>query len=326
MSGVLSFVVKRTLAMVIVAWIIVTVVFFLARLSPYDPARLILQLHQTPHLVSLMRHRFGLDQPEWKQYVDYLGGLLHGNLGYSLERDSLGASVAGILQSGAPVTLRLGAYALVLALLVGLPIGLISALKQNSIVDHAGQSIMILLYVIPAFALVPLCQMIFGALLHWLPVSGWGDSGWYLGGWIPRGSASLKEMVLPVTIYAAGLAGFFAKSFRSFMLEVLRQDYIRTARAKGLKNRVIIYLHAAKNTLVPLASIVGPTVAYLILGAFIVEYLFSIPGIAFITVEAVTESNFPVIEATTLLLALVVVVVNMLTDIFYVIIDPRVRL
>ena len=212
--------------------------------------------------------------------------------------------------------MQLGGEALLLALLVGLPVGLISALKQNSWIDHSSQSVMILLYVIPAFVLVPLSQLIFGDWLQWLPVTGWGDPG-VLG---------FKEQILPVTLYAAGLAGFFAKSFRSFMLEVLGQDYIRTARAKGLKSRVVIYLHAMKNTLLPLASIVGPTIAFLIVGAFIIEYFFSIPGIAYITAESVINTDYPVIEATTILLAAFVVVVNMLTDIFYAMVDPRVRI
>jgi len=123
-----------------------------------------------------------------------------------------------------------------------------------------------------------------------------------------------------------GLAGFFAKSFRSFLLEVLSQDYMRTARAKGLKDRVVIYLHACKNTLLPLASIVGPTIAFLIVGAFIIENFFGIPGIGLTTIDAVTSSNYPVIEATTILLAAFVVFINMLTDIFYAMVDPRVRM
>lgn len=131
---------------------------------------------------------------------------------------------------------------------------------------------------------------------------------------------------MPVTLYAAGLSGYFAKSFRSFMLEVLRQDYIRTARAKGLRQRIILYRHAVKNTLLPLASIVGPTIAFLIVGAFIIEFFFSIPGIGYITVTSVTQSDYPVIEATTIMLAAFVVIVNMLTDIFYAVVDPRVRL
>lgn len=326
MANLLAFIVKRMLAMIVLAYIIVTVVFFLAHASPYDPIKVILGQHANTQNVAAYRRLFGLNLPEWKQYFNYLGGVLHGNLGYSEEQGSLGQPVWSLLQSGVPVTMKLGGYALVLSLIVGLPIGLISALRQNSVIDHAGQSFMIILYVIPTFVFVPVCQLVFGSVLHWLPVTGWGDSGFSLFGLIPNPGASLNEMILPVTIYAAGLAGFFAKSFRSFMLEVLSQDFIRTARAKGLKNRIVIYRHAVKNTLLPLASIVGPTIAYLIVGAFIIEYLFSIPGIGYITAESVIDSNFPVIEATTLMLAVFVIIVNMLTDIFYAMVDPRVRI
>jgi ABC-type dipeptide/oligopeptide/nickel transport system permease component len=131
---------------------------------------------------------------------------------------------------------------------------------------------------------------------------------------------------MPVAIFGLGIAGYFAKSFRSFMLEVLQQDYIRTARSKGLKERVVIYLHALKNTLLPLATIVGPTIAFLVAGAFIIESFFNIPGIGNITVQAVVVSDYPIIEATTILVAVSVVVINFLTDVFYAMIDPRVRL
>lgn len=316
MSGLLRFAARRFLAMIVVIWAIVTVVFFLAHSSPYDPIRLILGQKYNAVSAARLRALFGLDKPLWQQYLNYLVNLLHGNLGYSEETDTLGQPVWGLLSAGIPVTLKLGAYALGLALIIGLPVGLLSAIKQNSVLDHGSQTIMMVLYAVPTFVLVPISQVVFGAELHWLPVTGWGDPG-VLG---------LKEMVLPVTLYAAGLTGYFAKSFRSFMLEVLRQDYIRTARAKGLRQSIIVYRHAVKNALLPLASIVGPAVAFLIVGAFIIEYFFSIPGVGYITVTSVTQSDYPVIEATTVLLATFVVVINMLTDIFYAIVDPRIRL
>jgi ABC-type dipeptide/oligopeptide/nickel transport system permease component len=316
MTRLLAFTVKRFVAMIVVVYLIVTIVFFMAHASPYNPVRLLLGQHANGYNTARLEALFGLNKPVSQQYVNYLSGLIHGNLGYSMERDTLGDPVWSILKSGVPVSLKLGGYALILSLVVGLPVGLISALKQNSLIDHGSQSVMMVLYAIPTFVLAPVCQLVFGAILHWLPVTGWGDPG-ILG---------LKEMVLPVTIFAAGLTGYFAKSFRSFMLEVLRQDYIRTARAKGLKERVVIYLHAVKNTLLPLASIVGPTVAYLIVGSFIIEYFFSIPGIGYITVTSVIQSDYAVIEGTTILLAAFVVFINMLTDIFYAMVDPRVRL
>ncbi|MGI8824168.1 MAG: ABC transporter permease [Chloroflexota bacterium] len=318
MNAILVFAVKRFLAMIVIIWVIVTVVFFLAHLTPYDPITLLLGAKaRQEHLAYLqLRHLYGLDQTLWQQYLNYTGGLLHGNLGYAEEQGALGTPVWSILRSGVPVSLRLGGYALLVALLVGLPVGLISAIKQNSAIDHFSQTAVIVAFAVPSFVFAPICQLIFGVELKWLPVAGWGDPG-VLG---------LKELIMPVLIFAAGLAGFFAKSFRSFMLEVLGQDYIRTARAKGLKEQRVVILHAMKNTLIPLATIVGPILAFLIVGAFIIELFFSIPGIGNITVNAVIASDYPVIEATTILLAVAVVVVNFLTDIFYALIDPRVRL
>ncbi|MGH2448974.1 MAG: ABC transporter permease [Chloroflexota bacterium] len=316
MSNLVAFTARRFLAMIVVVYLIVTVVFFLAHLSPYDPVRIDLGQHYRSHNAQVLRHEFGLDKPLWQQYTSYLTGLVHGDLGKSESLDTIGQPVWGLLKYAIPVTLKLGFYALALSLIVGLPVGLMSALKQNSFLDHGSQTIMMLFYAVPAFVLVPIAQVVFGADLKLLPVTGWGDPG-VLG---------LKELILPVTLFAAGLTGYFAKSYRSFVLEVMSQDYIRTARAKGLKQRIIIYLHAVKNTLLPLASIVGPTVGYLIAGAFIIETFFSIPGLGYVTVQSVLNSDYSVIEATTILLAVFVVVVNFFTDIFYAMVDPRVRL
>jgi ABC-type dipeptide/oligopeptide/nickel transport system permease component len=316
MNNLLAFTIRRLLAMIVVVYVIVTVVFFLAHASPYDPIAQILAQKFNARSAAALRHQFGLDVPLWQQYLNYLNALIHGDFGLSEAHTTIGEPVWAILKDGVPVTLRLGLYALLLSLLIGLPVGLISAIKQNSVVDHGSQAVMMVFYAIPTFVLVPVCQLFFGADLKWLPVTGWGAPG----------TEGIKQMVLPVTLYAAGLTGYFAKSFRSFLLEVLNQDYIRTARAKGLPERTIIYLHACKNTLVPLASIVGPTISYLIIGAFIIENLFGIPGIGNITVQSVLDANFTVIEATTIILAVFVVIVNFFTDIFYAMIDPRVRL
>lgn len=330
MANLAFFIIKRLLVSIIILWAIVTLVFIMEHgPGAADPIRLILGSHYTPGNYARLAHEYGTDAPLHVQYLNYLGlgpilsavgidyfhgtvltGLLEGNLGYSYEYP--GTPVWSIMQSGVPVTLKLGLYALLLSLALGIPIGMLSALKQNSWIDHVGQGSMMILYAIPTFVLVPLAQIVFGIQLHILPVQGYGDSP--------------KELILPVVTYAAALTGFFAKSFRSFMLEVLRQDYIRTARAKGLPQHAIIWLHAFKNTLLPLASIVGPVLGYLIVGSFIIERFFAIPGIANITVTSVFAGDYGIIEATTIALAAFVVVVNMLTDIFYTIVDPRVRL
>jgi ABC-type dipeptide/oligopeptide/nickel transport system permease component len=195
--------------------------------------------------------------------------------------------------------------------------GVIAAMRQNKLIaDNFNMGVMLVLYSIPAFVLIPIVVDIFSIDLGWLPAGQWGDPGW-LG---------VKEAVLPVAVYAAGLAGFFARSVRSFMLEVLHQDYIRLARAKGLREGKVIYIHAMKNTLLPFASVLGPTIAFLVVGSFIVENEFSINGIGYVTVQSTLSGDFAVTEATTLVLAAAVVIINALTDIFYTIADPRVTL
>src|SRR5579872_6868642 len=214
MARLAAFVIRRMLAMLVIAFIIATVVFFMAHASPYDPVRLLLGQHYTPSAAQAIRAEYGLNVPVGQQYVNFLGNLLQGNLGLSVSQSSQGVPVWTLISTKLPVSLKLAAWSLVIALLVGLPVGLVSALRQNSIVDHAGQSITILAYVIPAFVLCPLCQLIFGVYLHWLPVLGWGGGGWFGPfGLIPVGQ-SISQLILPVAIFAAGLAGYFAKSFR----------------------------------------------------------------------------------------------------------------
>jgi ABC-type dipeptide/oligopeptide/nickel transport system permease component len=311
----LAFIIKRLIAMVLILLFVSIITFSLVAYAPGNPIRTNVVQHASPDTVKLLMHKYGLDLPGYERYLHYLGDLLHGNLGLSLVQT--GTSVNDILAQGLPVSLKLGGVSLLVALLVGVPLGIIAAVRQNKLVaDNLNMGVMLILYSVPSFVLIPILQLILSIDLHWLPAGQWGDDGW-LG---------VKEWVMPVTVYAAGLAGFFARSVRSFMLEVLHQDYIRMARAKGLSERKVIYMHAMKNTLLPFASVLGPTIAYLVLGAFVVEQLFSIPGIGQITVTATLQDDLTVTEATTLVLAVAVVVINAVTDIFYTIADPRVKL
>jgi ABC-type dipeptide/oligopeptide/nickel transport system permease component len=259
----------------------------------------------------------GLDQPLWKQFVTYVWNAIHGDFGDSIVQP--GTPVTDILGQGVPVTLELGGLATLVSLIVGIPLGVIAAVRHNKIIaDNVNMGIMMILFSLPPFIIIPVVWAVFGIALRntifHLPVSGWDGVG------------DPQYWIAPVAVYAAGLAGFFARSMRSFMLEELNKDYVRTARAKGLSETVVIYVHAMKNTLLPLASVLGPTVAFLVTGAFIIEQLFSIPGIGNITVQSTLSDDYAVTLATTLLLAAAVVIVNALTDIFYTIADPRVKL
>jgi ABC-type dipeptide/oligopeptide/nickel transport system permease component len=206
-------------------------------------------------------------------------------------------------------------WATIVALIVGLPLGVLAAVRHNTLFsDNLNMAGNMILYSVPPLLLIAAARVFLSIDLHWFPVAGW------------NGYTSVSYLVIPVLIYASGIAGFYARSMRSFMLEVLSQQYIRTAKAKGLAFWKIVFVHAAKNTLVPFASILGPTIAFLVVGAFIIENLFNIPGIAQITVQSTLANDYNVTLATTVLLALAVVVVNALTDIFYAVVDPRVRL
>lgn len=314
----LSFVVKRLVATVFILLGVAAITFFLVRLAPGDPVTAQLGQH-AGDVASYQRiyHQMGLDQPLWRQYLTYVWNALHGDLGTSVTQ--LGTPVTSIIGQGLPVTIELGALATAIALIFGVPLGVLAAVRHNRILaDNANMGIMMTLYSLPPFVIIPFVWLVFGIALKNTPfhlaVTGWqglGDPHYWLA---------------PAFVYAAGLAGFFARSMRSFMLEELSKDYIRTARAKGLSEHVVIYVHALKNTLLPFASVLGPTVAFLVVGAFIIEQEFSIPGVANITVQSTLSDDYAVTLGTTLVLASAVVVANALTDIFYTIVDPRVKL
>src|SRR5438067_7261775 len=311
--GLGAFVVKRLIGMVFVTIGVTLVTFFLVHLAPGDPIRLALGQHASGASVTQLMHQFGRDQPLPVQYLNYMGGLLHGYLGPSYESQDL--TVNDILGRGLPITLWLGLWATIVALVVGLPLGVLAAIRHNTLFsDNLNMGVNMILYSVPPLLLIGVARVIFSINLHWLPVTGW------------QGFTNVQSLVMPVLIYASGIVGFYARSMRSFMLEVLNQQYIRTAKAKGLAYWKIVFVHAAKNTLVPFASVLGPTIAFLVVGAFIVETIFDIPGIAGITVQSTLANDYNVTLATTILLALAVVFVNALTDVFYAIVDPRVRL
>jgi len=311
--GIVSFAVKRLVGAILVVIGVTLITFFLVHLAPGNPIRNALGQHASSASVSQLEQAYGLNQPLPVQYLNYMGGLLHGYLGPSFQYQNL--SVNQILGQGLPITLWLGLWATILALVIGIPLGILAAVRHNTVIsDNMNMGINMVLYSVPPLLLIGVARLIFGINLKWLPVTGW------------QGFTAVSYLVIPILIYASGIVGFYARSMRSFMLEVLSQQYIRTAKAKGLAYWKIVFVHAAKNTLVPFASILGPTIAFLVVGAFIIETLFDIPGIANITVQSTIASDYNVTLATTILLAVAVVVVNALTDVFYAVVDPRVRL
>ncbi len=303
---------RRALSLLFVLFSVTFLTFIVSYLAPGDPIRNMMGGRQDPVRYEFLRHMYGFDQPWYQQYFTYLTHLLQGNLGYSFKYPE--RPVWDLIATGVPVSLKLGAMALLLSLVIGVPAGVLAAVWQNTWRDTSIMGVMMALYSVPSFVIIPIVWVIDLALykagLPSLPVAGWGTP---------------QHVILPVLVLAAANVGFIARIMRNSMLEVMRQDFVRTARAKGLTERLVLRHHILRNALLPLLTVIGPAAAFLVTGAFVVENLFAIPGIGYLSVQAIGQRDYPVIQATTLMLALAVVVMNLATDLAYTFADPRVR-
>ncbi len=316
-----QFLVKRLIGLIFVVIGVTFITFVMGLNAPGDPIYSLLGLHFTHEAYVMLRHTYGLDLPWWQQYLNYLHNLFTFNLGLSYAYK--GRAVADILASGVPISVELGFWALALDLIIGIPLGILSALKANTWVDTTNMAISLTIFAIPSFVLAVMIQVVIIAIdqnagQSW-PVAGWGVPWHYT--W-----TDIQYKLAPILVYAAVGVAYFARLTRTTMLEVLRQDYVRTARAKGLRERVVIYRHALRNALIPLVTIIGVILGFLVTGAFFIEEIFNIPGIAEITLSSITSRDIPVIQATVALLAVAVVLGNLLSDILYTIVDPRIKI
>jgi oligopeptide transport system permease protein len=248
-----------------------------------------------------------VDRPVHEQFVLYLGNLLRFDLGSSLVKDR---SVAEIIGSQFPVSAQLGLQALFLALAVSLPLGVISALRQNSAVDHASMVFATIGTTIPSFVIAIVAIYVFAVNLKLIPIVGWGTP---------------KHMILPTVILSLGAMAFLTRITRASMLEAIRQDYVRTARGKGLTEQMVIVGHVLKNAMIPVATIIGPATAGLITGSFIIETLFSVPGLGREFVLSIVRRDYPLIMGVYLLYAFLIAVANLTVDLVYGLLDPRIR-
>jgi ABC-type dipeptide/oligopeptide/nickel transport system permease component len=301
------------LSLVFVIFSITFLTFSVGYLAPGDPILVLLGPRRDPQVYNRLRHLYGLDQPWYKQYFDYVTGLLQGDLGKSYRYQD--RSVNQILGSGVAVSLKLGGVALLLSLLIGIPAGILAALYQDTWLDRAITVFTLALFSIPGFVLIPILRaanyfIFYQNGLPSLPAAGWGHP---------------SHWVMPVLVLAAASVGYMTRLTRSNMLETLRQDYIRTATAKGLRPRQIVFEHAFRNALIPIVTVLGPSIAFLVTGAFVIESLFAVPGIGFIAVQSIGQRDYPVIQGTTMILAVAVVLMNLLTDLAYTFLDPRIR-
>jgi len=283
------------------------ITFTLAHLAPGSPFDLNANRPLSQATIDRINRYYGVDKPIPEQFVIYMGNLLKGDLGLSFTRQR---PVVDIIGQGIGATFQLGLGALVFALAFSIPLGIISALKQNTIVDYLSMLVATIGTTIPGFVLAIFLIYIFGVSLHLLPFVGWG---------------SWQHMVMPMFVLGLGAGGFLTRITRASMLEAIRQDYVRTARSKGLHERAVIVGHALKNALIPVATIIGPATAGLITGSFIIESLFNVPGMGRLYVISILQRDYPVIMGTTLLYAFLIMVANLTVDIMYGILDPRIK-
>jgi ABC-type dipeptide/oligopeptide/nickel transport system permease component len=316
-----QFLIRRAIGLLFVLISVSFITFILGYFSPTDPIRVLLGQHYTLTAYLRLRHTYGFDLPWYMQYYNYVVNLLHFNLGNSIR--SQDRSVWDILKDGVPISVEIAFWGLIGAILLGIPAGIISAVRANSWIDTTNMSIALVLYALPVFVIAVFAQVI----IVWInvnfnqswPVSDWGTPWQYT-------LADLQFKIVPIVIYAATSYAYFARLARTSMLEVLRQDYVRTARAKGLSERVVIYKHALRNALLPLITAIGYYVGFLVVGALFIERVFNIPGISSIIINAIGSNDFPVVQATTLLTAVGVVFGNLIADILYTVVDPRIKL
>jgi len=311
----IGIILRRLLSALPILLIVSLITFAMIHLIPGDPAAAIAGLSATPQQIENIRHDLGLDQPLLSQLVRWYVNLAHGDLGRSL---LLGQPVLSATMFRLPVTIGLSLYALLVTLLIGLTSGVLAALRQNTWVDQAAMIFAMIGISLPNFYLGLLMIILFAVDLGWLPSGGYVALADDPLGW-------LASMTMPAISLALLLAGLLARITRSTMLEVLRQDYIRTARAKGLPRRLVVLKHALANALIPIVTVIGIIVSLLISGAVVTETLFSIPGIGQLLTSAVLNRDYPMVQGGLLIVTALLVLVNIGVDIVYAFLDPRVH-
>lgn len=297
---------------VIVIFLISLLTFIVMRMMPGDPVYLLLgegQVRISEEQIQAIRTRWGLDRSYPEQYLIWVGNLLTGNFGESIIRT--GVPVRDMIFEAIPVTAQLNLYSMALALLFSVPMGIWAAVKRNSIVDYSSSVISVVGVATPNFWLSLMLIIVFSLMLRWLP---------------PFGLKSWQGFILPVIVLAVEQMAVFTRVMRSSTIEALKQDYVRTATAKGLSQRAVIFNHAVRNALLPLVTVIGFNIAFLLSGTIVVETIFALPGVGRLFTDSVFRLDYQVVQSLVVILAVLVVVANLLTDLVYAFIDPRIRL
>lgn len=319
-----KYIIRRLLWGIPVLFFVILVVFILVRFLPGGPFDFAGEKQLPPSVVKNLEAKYHLNDPLWKQFVDYLWNVVRGDLGPSFRYRN--RTVNDIIAEGLPVSAQLGMLAMLIAIGIGIPLGILAALRQNTIVDYVATFFAIVGVSIPAIVMGPLLIWIFALKLQWFPVSRWGAQPPYFLGFLPKPDITFwRHAILPAFTLGTGLSASIARLTRASLLQVIREDYIRTARAKGLAERLVIFRHALKNSMIPVVTILGPMFAAVLTGTFVVEQIFAIPGLGKHFVTSIGNRDYPVILGTTLLYGVAIVIANLLVDIVYAWLDPRIR-
>ncbi len=303
----LAFILRRLLLTVPVIWIVVTLVFGLIHMVPGDPIAQMLGEGAAVSEVERLRHELGLDQPVLQQYRVYMTGVLHGDLGNSFRNQE---PVARSILNRYPATIELAAASAIFSILIAVPFGIVGAIKRGRAPDSVVGLATLLGVSLPNFVLGPLLILLLSIMLGVLPVSGRGG---------------FSHLILPAITLGGGLAATTTRMVRGSMLEEIRQDYVRTARAKGLNERAVLFAHALRNGLIPVITVLGLQAGMLLAGAIVTETIFSWPGLGRLTIQAINARDYPLIQGCILTIALTYILINLITDVLYSVVDPRIR-
>lgn len=303
----LRFIVSRLLQAIPVLLVVISVTFLLIHSAPGGPFSD--EKAVPPEVARALEAQYNLDQPLWQQYTSYLGDVIRGDFGPSFKYS--GRTVNELIAAGLPVTAELALYAMLVALFIGISAGVFAAIRPNTLQDYIPMSAAMLGICMPSFLLGPILILVFGIELEWLPISGWGD--------IPG------DKILPAITLGTSYAAYIARLSRGGMLEVLSQDYIRTARAKGLSERLIIGKHALRGGLIPVVAFLGPAFAGLLGGSFVVETIFQIPGLGRFYVTSAFNRDYTMILGMTIFFAGLIIVFNLLSDLIALWLNPKLR-
>ena len=302
-----GYVVRRIVSMIITLFFVITLTFVMMHSIPGNPFTGEKKL--PPAIEKALMEKYNLDKPLSQQYVDYVSGVAKGDFGPSMKYN--GRTVNDLIGDGFPVSAELGGLAILLIVILGIPLGVVAALKQGTWVDRTMIFFAIVGVTIPSFVLATLLIYVFGTKVKWLPTSRW---------------VSWKSRIMPTIALGVSSIAYVARLTRSSMLEVINQDYIRTARAKGLSETVVVFKHALKNALIPVVTYLGPLTAAILTGSFIIEKIFAVPGMGRMFVESISNRDYTVIMGVTIFYSLILVLFIFIVDLIYGLIDPRIKI